>query len=97
MKRARGTLLGEFLGGGACRSKVENQNVHPAKELPDRFVVMRGTSVLEMCAESLNEAAHPLVGRALAIDAIHERSRISDLPRPGQDVLIRAVDIVGRA
>ena len=38
-----------------------------------------------------------LVGRAGAIDAIHERSRIANLARPGQHVLIRAVDVMGRA
>ena len=97
VKRARSTFFCQLFRGGARRSKVENKDLQSAQNLPYGLVVVSRASIFKMRSEGINEATHPIIGRAGAIDAVHEGGRVPQLPGPRQNVLVCAVDVVGRS
>lgn len=56
---------------------------------------MRRRRFFEMRAECRNEGPGVFIGGSGAFHLLHKRLCVSDLTRPGQDILIRSVDLSG--
>src|SRR3984957_3136492 len=94
MKGADRTLLRKVLGGGADGSKVKDEYLHPAQDAPDRFVIVRDAHVAQVRSERPPKSSHVVTCGTRTVDTFHECSRIAQLSRPSQNVLIRSVNFV---
>ena len=63
MEGANGALFGKLLGGGALSGEIEHKDLELAQKLPDGFIIVGRSGVMQMRSESPHESAHVVVSR----------------------------------
>src|SRR5260370_27937689 len=62
--------------------------------MPDCFVIVRGAGFLKMRPEGGYKTPHGIICGARPRNAVQESRGVPQLPRPGQDCLVRSLDLV---
>src|SRR5260370_8364877 len=62
--------------------------------MPDCFVIVRGAGFLKMRPEGGYKTPHGIICGARPRNAVQESRGVPQLPRPGQDCLVRSLDLL---
>ena len=96
MKRANAPLFCQFFRVSTRGREIENKNLKSAQQPPNGLVIERRSLFAKVRPESVHKRAHGVIGRAGAIDPVHESHGIQ-ISCPRQDILISLAIGTGRA
>jgi len=89
-----GTLFRQVLGSGRLCRKVKDQNVEAAEKLPDCLIVGGRSIGVQVIAKCRHKDAHRLTRDVGLRETVVEAGCVTQFSRPGQNVLIRTIDLL---
>src|ERR1019366_2420959 len=78
---------------GRFSGKVKDQNVEAAEKLPDGLIVSGRSIGFQVIAKCRHKGAHRLTRDVGQRETLVEARCVTQFSRPGQNVLIRTVDL----